>query len=154
MRLTTLEIILRAIPEGFLYILGFYTYTKTKININRYIISSILGGGLIGIMRGLPISYGIHTILLMISLTAVGVLINKINIIKSIQAGILVFASMFICEAINLLLIFSIFTKEMEHIFADPKLKIIYGIPSLVILGSFLGIYYRRLSKRKELQSV
>lgn len=154
LKLTTVEIIFRAIPEGFLYMFGFYVFTKTRFNIKRYIISSILGGGLIGIMRALPISYGIHTILLIISLAALSIFVNKIDTIKSIQAGILVFASMFICETINVLLIYSVFKKDMEYIFTDPKLKIIYGIPSLIILGGYLGWHYRKLSKRKELHSV
>lgn len=154
LKLTTIEIIFRAIPEGFLYIFGFYTFTKTRFNIKRYIVSSISGGGLIGVIRALPISYGIHTILLIISLAALSIFVNKIDTIKSIQAGILVFASMFICEAINVLLIYSVFRKDMNYIFSDPKLKIIYGIPSLIVLGGYLGWYYRKLSKRKELHSV
>lgn len=154
LKLTTIEIIFRAIPEGFLYMLGFYAFSKTRVNLKRYIISSILGGGLIGVVRALPISYGIHTILLIILLAGLCTFINKINTIKAIQAGILVFVSMFICEAINVLLIYSVFAKNMEYIFSDPKLKIIYGIPSLVIMGTCLGIYYRRLLKRKELHDV
>ena len=154
LKLTAIEIIFRALPESFLYILGFYTFAKKKLNLKRYIISGILGGGLIGIMRALPISYGIHTILLIISFAIISTFINKINTIKSVQAGILVFFSMFISEAINLLLIYIMFKKDVEHIFADPKLKIIYGIPSILILGTCLGGYYRSLSKRKGLLDV
>jgi hypothetical protein len=154
LKLTTIEIIFRAIPESFLYILGFYVFAKTRVNIKRYIISGILGGGLIGIMRALPISYGIHTILLIILFAVLSTFINKINTIKSIQVGILSFASMFICEAINTLLIYAVFKKDMEYIFADPTLKTIYGMPSLIIMACFFGCYYKRLSKRKELYNV
>jgi hypothetical protein len=154
LKLTTIEIIFRAIPEGFLYMFGFYVFTKTRFNIKRYIISSILGGGLIGIIRALPISYGIHTILLIISFVILNTFINKIGTIKSIQAGILAFASMFICEAINALLIYAVFKKDMDYIFADPTLKTIYGMPSLIIMVCFFGWYYKRLSKRKELYNV
>ncbi|MDF2615015.1 MAG: putative rane protein [Clostridia bacterium] len=154
LKLSALEIIFRAIPEGFLYILGFYAFSKARINIKRYVVSSMLGGGLIVVARALPISYGIHTILLILSLAALSTFVNKIDKIKSIQSGVLVFASMFICEAINVLLIYGVFKKDMQQIFTDPKLKIIYGIPSLVIMGTSLGMYYSRLSKRKELHNV
>lgn len=40
----------------------------------------------------------------------------------------------------------------MNHIFRDPNLKTIYGIPSLIIFACIIVLRYIRLLKRKELQ--
>ena len=42
LKLTLLEFFLRGLPEGFLIIFAVYVFSKTVINIKRYIVSSII----------------------------------------------------------------------------------------------------------------
>ena len=63
LKLSVVEFVARAVPEAFLFIFAIYTFSHTRINKKRYLLSSLLMTIMIFIIRSLPISYGIHTIL-------------------------------------------------------------------------------------------
>ncbi|MBU5485950.1 hypothetical protein KQI86_16635 [Clostridium sp. MSJ-11] len=149
-----IELFGRAIPEGFLFIFALYVFSGHAINKRDYLISSILMSIITFTVRLLPIHYGVHTILNIIGLIVLNVSINKIDIVKSIQAVIITVILQFICEGINVFIIQYIFKTDMNYVFGDSKLKILYGIPSLLIFTGILTLYYIRLLKRKELNHV
>ena len=153
-KLSIVEFVFRGLPEGFLVIFAMYSFSKTAIDIKRYILSSILFATLIYSIILLPIHYGVSTILSIISLIVLSVNINKIDIIKSIQVGIISTILEFICEGINVLIIQYIFKKDVNFIFNQPNLKVLYGAPSLIIFGCIVIIYYIRLLRRKDLRHV
>ncbi|MGL4738757.1 MAG: hypothetical protein ACRCW2_14990, partial [Cellulosilyticaceae bacterium] len=63
LNLSMIEFLLRAIPEGFIVIFGVYAFSKTRVvKKNLLIAGSILALSLY-LIRAIPISYGIHTIL-------------------------------------------------------------------------------------------
>lgn len=149
-----IEFIGRAVPEGFLFVFALYVFSKTRINKKSYLLASVIMGIITFIIRLLPIHYGVHTILNIILLIVIGVNINKIDVIKSIQAVIISIILQFICEGINVFIIQYIFKVSMNYIFDDPMLKTLYGIPSLGIFGLVVGVYYFILFKRKKLSNV
>ena len=153
LKLTILEVILRS-PEEFLIIFAVYVFSKNVINIKRYIISSIFYVSAIYIIRLLPIQYGVHTILCIIVIIVLTININKINIIKSIQSSIMAMILEFICEGINIFIIQYLFKADINYIFDKPLLKILYGIPSLVIFAFIVVTYYIYLVRRKKLKEV
>lgn len=144
----------RALPEGFLFVFSLYAFSKTAINKRNYLVSSILMGVLIFIVKLLPIHYGVHTILNIILLIILSVNINRISIIKSIQGAITLIILQFICEGVNVFIIQYIFKADMKYIFSDSILKTLYGIPSLIIFAVVMGVYYFILFKRKRLKHV
>lgn len=154
LKLTLLEFFLRGLPEGFLLIFAVYAFSKTAINIKKYIISSIIYVIAVYLIRLLPIQYGVHSILNIIVIIVLGVNISKINIIKSIQASIMAMILEFICEGINVFIIEYIFKADIVHVLSEPLLKILYGIPSLLIFVATVFTYYFWLAKRKKLSEV
>lgn len=150
LKLSFLEFFIRLIPEAFLVIFAVYAFSKTNINVKKYFISSVIFSIMIFIIRLLPIHYGVHTILGIIVLIALIVNINKIDIIKSIQAVIISIIVQFICEGVNVFIIQNIFKMDINYVFNEPLLKILYGIPSLIIFACIIIIYYIKVSKRKE----
>lgn len=144
-----LEFLVRAIPETFLFIFAVYAFSNTRLDIKKYLLSSvlmcILGFGI----RLLPIHYGVHTILVLIFIIILTININKIDTIKTIQAGIITVILQFICEAINVLIIQYVFVVQVDRVFNNPNLKILYGIPSTLIFAVFVSIYYFRMIRRK-----
>lgn len=154
LRLTLLEIFLRGLPEGMLIIFAVYAFSKTVINIKRYIVSSIIFLISVYLIRLLPIQYGVHTILNIIVIIVLTVNINKIVIIKSIQASIMAMIMEFICEGINMFIIQHMFKVEIVYLLSEPSLKILYGIPSLLIFAIIVFTYYAYLTRRKELREV
>lgn len=154
LRLTLLEVFLRSLPEEFLIIFAVYVFSKTDINVKKYIISSILYLIAVYIIRLLPIQYGVHTILNIIVIIVLAVNINKIAIIKSIQVSIMVLILLFICEGINIFIIQYIFKVNVINILSNTLLKVLYGIPSLVIFAATVFTYYFYLGRRKKLSEV
>lgn len=152
LKLTLLEFFFRGIPEEFLIIFAVYAFSKTTVNIKKYIISSIFLVITIYFIRFLPIQYGVNMILGLITIIVLTVNINKIDIVKAIKASIIAITLECICEAINIFIIQYIFKIDVNYVFKEPTLKIVLGIPSLLIFAFFVTTYYIIMSRRKELR--
>lgn len=152
--LSFFELIIRGIPEGILFVFAVHIFSNTKIKFKNYVVSSILLTITIFLIRMLPISYGIHTILNIIMLVVITSVVLKISIIDSIRSGILTAILMFICEGINMGLIQLINGNEIEKIFSNPILKTVYGLPSLIIFTIIILLYKFIKSNRKGIKSV
>lgn len=153
LKLTAFEFILRAIPEGFIFILASYALANRKINMNRYIISSLLASICVYLIRVFPINYGVHTILNFIVQTVILVNINKIDIIPAIKSAIITFIFLFISELLNMLALSYIFKDDLETMLSDEILKTLCGLPSLILFGIFAVCYYK-LSKKDDILNV
>ena len=149
LRLTAIEFIVRTIPEAFIYIFAAYLLSNTRINLNRYIISSLLFAVSTFIIRMLPINYGVHTILVIIVETIILVSINKINVIQAIKSTIIMIICLFILETLNVLMLGLVLKDQLKEIMQDPILKIVYGLPSLICFMIVVGCYYYIIRKRK-----
>ena len=154
LRLTTFEFIVRVLPEAFVFIFASYALANNKINMKRYIISSILFATCVYVIRMLPIDYGVHTILNIISQTAILISINKIDIIPAIKASIITFICLFIIELLNMLALSFIFKEHLEAIMSNTMLKTIYGLPSLGIFAIITVCYYYHLRKKDKFKYV
>lgn len=155
LQLTFLELFIRAIPECLLFVFAVYAFSNTKIDKRKYFIASATLAVTIFIIRELPISYGVHTLLNIMALIIIATTINKIDIIKSIKSGIITAVLLFVCEGVNIFLLQCIFQEEMMiRIFETPALKTIYGVPSLIIFAVAVLIYYKICSKKREMKYV
>ena len=152
LKLSAIEFAARAIPEAFLLIFAVYTFSSTRMNKKNYLLSSLLMIIMIFIIRSLPISYGIHTILSIIVIILLSYSINGIDVINCIKSTIITIIFQLICEGTNIFIIQYILGKDMNHIFTNPNLKTIYGIPSLIIFACIISFRYIKLLKREELQ--
>lgn len=154
LKLSLFEFIVRVIPEEFIFVLAAHAFSKTGINLKKYLLSATLFSSVVYLIRLLPIQYGIHTTLNLIVLIVLVSSINKIDIIKSIRAGIIIFIFDFIFEGLNLLFVQLVLKIDLNSIVNNFILKTLYGLPSLAIFGIIVMVYYFRLSKRKELKYV
>lgn len=154
LHLSFLEFVVRGIPEGILFIFSVYVFSNTKIETKNFIIASLSLSIATFLVRMLPISYGIHTILNIIVLVIIATIIIKVSIIDAIRSGILTAILMFVCEGINMGLIQITHGSDMERIFTDPVLKTVYGIPSLMIFTIILLVYKFIKFNRKGFKSV
>jgi hypothetical protein len=154
LRISWFEFIVRGIPEEFLFVLAVHAFSKTGINLKKYLLSGTLFWVSAYLIRLLPIQYGINTILSLIALIVIVNFINKIDIIKSIRAGLIVVILQFVFEGINLILIQFMLKIDLKSVMSNPISKTLYGIPSVILFGIFVIAYYIRLSKRKELKYI
>lgn len=149
MEVSLLELFARGIPESALFILASYIFSKRQLDLKRFVVSTVVYSLLVYIIRLLPIQYGINNILTVFAIIAVNIMINRIDIIKSIKIAIFIFIIQFICEGINIFILQYLFKYDLNYIFSDAKLKILYGIPSLIIFGAILLLFYFIYIKRK-----
>jgi hypothetical protein len=154
LKLSAFEFIFRTLPEAFLFILAGYSFSKTKINVIRYIISSILYAVAIYFIRFLPINYGIHTILGIICMNILICYVNKIDIILAIKSSIVATIVLFLLEGLNMLILNFLFKEQLEMIMYNSKLKTLFGLPSLIFYAVVVINYYIYLRKRNKLKNV
>ena len=154
LRLTMFEHEVRLIPEVLLFIFATYAFSSTKINIKRYIFSSISLGVCVFLIRMLPINYGVHTILNLIVLTIITIVINNIDVINGIRSSIITSILLFFCEGFNVLILNILYGETIQQLIADPITKTIYGMPSLICFAIIVISYYCFLSKRGRFKDV
>ena len=154
LKITLFEFIVRGIPEEFLFVFAVYTFTRTAINLKKYLIASGVFWISEYLIRSLPIQYGINTVIGLIALIIIAIGICKIDTVKSIRAGIIAFLLCFICEGITILFINFVLRLDINAIMGDPILKTLYGLPALLIFGIVTGLYYYRLYRNDKLACI
>lgn len=145
LKLTLFELIVRTIPEGFLFILASYIFASQQIDKKRYCIAGVLIGICTYLIRMLPINFGVHTIILLVLYTLIGILICKINVVRCITAGLVSIIIMFTSELLNVVLIQKILEIPLEKVVGNPYMKQLYFMPSLLIFASVMFILYKLL---------
>ena len=131
--MSLLFLIGRVIPESLLFAWAFYTLSQTKMHLKRCFLSVIIMVILSFGINLLPIHYGVHTLLTMVGLVITNIVINKISTIKLITVTFGTIIIEFICEIIDLLTLQYFFNIDTEYISSNAQLKILYGLPSLVL---------------------
>lgn len=148
LKISITELLVRTLPECFLIIFMIQGLSNSKINKNKYIISSILLSIIIYVIRLLPIHYGVHTILNIIVIVMICTFINKITTIKSITYSLILMSSLALSEALNLYFIYKVFGENIGDIFNNPLKKCISGMPSMIILA-IVALFIFRLKDRR-----
>jgi hypothetical protein len=151
LKLPVIEFFIRMIPEGFLFVFANYSFSGHAIDRKRYIISSLLFSLSGYLIRLLPISFGVHTILNIIILIALVTSINRISLVECITSTIGTFIIMLISEMINVFIIKNVLKLDIEQVFAQPVLKSVLGLPSLLISISIIAGYYFISNRRSKM---
>lgn len=148
LKVTLIELILRAVPEAFIYMFAMYAFSGQKLDKIQYIKASIGLAMSMFAIRFLPISYGIHTILILMVIIAISVMFNKLNIVGVITASIINVVIQFMAEGINIMFIQYCLGKNLQEVVGNPISKTIYGVPSLILWALVITAYYRMMRKR------
>jgi len=138
MSLSLNELYLRVLPEALLYIYALYVLINRKIEIKRYILTSLLLCLYIFFVRSLPIEKYVHTILFLIGYILIAEKLVKIKMFKAISLCMITVILLLLSEILNMMLVSLVFRiplAEVEgFISQDTFTKILYGLPSLLIL--------------------
>lgn len=147
-----IKFIFRGIPESCIHMYAMYTLNHKKIHKRNYISSSMILAGCMVLITKLPISYGIHTLLVMMTLISLAVIMNGLRIDYCISIGIVNAIIQFIAEGVNIVLIRKVFRQEMSTVMANPITSTLYGIPSILIFfGAVwaMGKFTNRVKRNK-----
>lgn len=153
LKLTIMEFFIRAIPEMFTLVFAATMLAKEKVDKKKYFITSIMLCVGVSLIRRLPITFGVHTILNIILMTILITIIGKINAVKAIRSSMIITIVMVICEVLNILIISKILAVDLAIVSSTPELKIIYGYPSLVFFVLFTVAYYKFVYKKRMIQN-
>lgn len=139
LKLSALEFFFRTIPESFLCVFLAYIFYNKNIHKIPIITTSISFAIATYLIRLLPISYGVNTMISMIAFIVISVYVLKIPVnISAFTIFISVILISF-CEWINAVVLTNIF-KINE--FINATLKFIYYIPSLIMFIAIVSIIY------------
>lgn len=153
MKLSIIEFLFRSIPEGLLFIYAAHIFSKKDIRLKPFLLSSILLAITSYGVQFLPIHKGINNILNIAAYILLCTKLNKIDFMKSVKA---VFGSMllgFICEGINVFLIQAVLKLDINYIFSIPRLKVLYGIPSLLLLAIIITTVHWKTTRKKNIET-
>lgn len=149
LKLTVLEFIFRGIPESFLIILAGYIINYRKINLEQYCAASIIYALAAYLIRMLPIAYGVHTILDIIVIILLLVKINKISVLRAISCSLIFMIILSICEWINVFILENLIKLNIEEVFKSRIDKILYSIPSMILFGLIILLFYIFIYRNK-----
>ena len=99
------------------------------------------------IIRSLPISFGIHTILMIFIFIMLLHSMLKVDLTQAVKGVILAFLTLLLVEWVSLALLTSFSMFEMESIMADPWQRFLAGIPSLVVLLLIALFIHKKVSR-------
>lgn len=142
-----ITILLRGIPEAFIHMYAMYAFANKEIHKKRYILSSIVLAFMMVLISKLPISYGIHSILVVMVIIGLGIMGNQLEIIYCTSVAIINMIIQFLTEGINVLFIEKVLKMELASAMAYPLQKALYGIPSLVMFFLIIWIISRWIGK-------
>ncbi|WP_409070165.1 hypothetical protein ACFLKB_05355 [Clostridium sp. FAM 1755] len=148
LKISVIELLIRTLPECFLLIFIIQVFSNSRVNKNKYLLSSILLSIIVYLIRLLPIHYGVHTILNLIAIMLICTFINKITPIKAISYSLILSIFLALIEALNLYFINKIFTENIGNVFKNPFKKTIYLMPSMIILIGIILLILKIRNRR------
>lgn len=148
------EIFLNSLPQNFAMVLGIYAFNKQKIQAKKFWICMAISMGIIFIIRILPVSLAIHTLLGMIVLLFLGVYYLGFPIHKAIKSVFYTTIIILLIEIINVEILTRIYNKDgFKAIMADPLTNAIAGFPASMALFIIILILYLLLTKHSKRSS-
>jgi signal transduction histidine kinase len=146
------DLLIKGIPESFLFVLAVYVFTRIRFNFKKYVILSLIFTFIIYLTRWLPINLGTHTMLSLLILILLFIVANKVDlqmIIKSIVSVIIIAIIIVISEELNVLLLIAFWgqSKAGKLLSGSSIMVSVYEIPSTVIFALVILASYFVLAK-------
>lgn len=116
-------IITRTFPESLILVLSGVVLLGINIDKKRIFKDGIILGMIIGIIRLLPITFGVHSILSMISLCIILLRYDNNDIVKSMVSTCLVWISLALSECIYILISISFLNIKVERLTDNTTLQ-------------------------------
>jgi hypothetical protein len=131
--------------------LSMQVFSGNKTSGKKYVIASLGLAVVVFLTRILPISFGVHTFILLAIYIGIGYYYLGIKINKTILAALASIVLLSAADLANVFLLINIGGIPMETILNEESLKrILYGMPSLAIFLMIVLVYSKFISRRKK----
>ena len=144
------------IPQGFLFVLATYIFTKTKFNFKKYILISSIVTVLTYLIRFLPITIGVNTMLSLLVLIMTFLISYKFDlpkIVNLIVSVIIIFFMIGVSELLNEIILNLIFGKVQSQALLNsgsPLVRSLCMLPTNIIFAAIVLIVYLILSGKRK----
>jgi len=150
------QLLIKGIPEGFLMILALHVFTRTKIEMKKYITISVLYIVITYLVRFLPITLGVNTMLSLLTMLLLFQATYKAQlgkVVRSVISVVAIIICVMISEMLNMLVLYTIYgqSKAEELLnFGTELTKSVATIPSTIFLGLFIFLAHLVLTKMEK----
>ena len=152
LKIIIIEFLLRGIPEAMMLNLGLYTFANMVVNKRQFFVGVLMVAALQIPIMLLPITYGLHTPIIMIVIIILFQKIHKVDMMVATRCGIISITIEMICEIINIGVIKLFSNRALSEIFSNPIHKVIYELPSVILSNIILIGIYIWLKKQQKLK--
>lgn len=144
------EYLLCYLAQCFIIMLGVYAFCKKKLAMPQYLVAvAMLFFCAVIIRKLLPISFGVHTLFIMMVTVLVSIWYLKFPINSSVRSGIYMTLILLLGEIINILFLNVLLGKErFVAVMGNSVTKFVYAIPSTVIALLITLFYYLAMQKK------
>lgn len=149
LRLTLTDLLILGIPESLLVILSVCLFSQKRLTCKHYILSVILYSASGFIVRMLPISFGVHTIINIIVLILICLYMLKISVLKAISYTFITFILVSFCEAVYFTLMTKLLKFDIVLEASNNLMKDLYEFPSLILFAIVILMVARIYKKSK-----
>jgi len=130
-----LYLISQDLPESIVETLVLFALLHLRFEPKKFIIVAILQT-FTNLVRLLPIAFGMHTMILMISLTIYTRIFTKEKLSKILTSVVLIFAFSVTMQTVYIPLLLKITNLSLEYIASSPALRAALSLPyELALLG-------------------
>lgn len=128
-----LNLILQDFPESIIFAFVCFTLLNFKLEWKKIFIVSLLQT-LTNLVRLLPIAFGMHTLILTISLVLYISLITKLRLSKVFIAVIICMVIVVISQAIYYYPMLRFFNLDIQDVVSNPITRAIFSVPEYIAL--------------------
>jgi hypothetical protein len=148
MQIPFLQWVLQTIPECLATASLALVLAERQLEVKKILFVGMVQAVVVFGVRLLPLTFGVHTIILIIALAAIVHLATKANLSKCLLFALVAMITLIIAETVAIGVIVYVLEFDPEYIFSNPFLRIIGGWPQIMI--TFLVAYAigKRLKRR------
>ena len=149
LQLILFEYILGYGLQAFIIIFGIHTFSKQNIETKKYLLVSTMVAIITFLVRQLPISFGVHTIIDMLAFIILCIVLLKMPAIKVIRSMSIVLALLLISEMIGVLIEGAVFGSDRyQNMMNNPVQRAIVSVPINLLFLLLVTLFYYILKKK------
>lgn len=146
MRIPLIVLLIQGIPEQIGVVALAFALAKIPLNWKRECLSGIVLALTAYLLRMLPITFGVHTIILIGILFFILYTYGNVNLTHSIVYSLISFLALIIFEMIFVTLSMNLFGLDYNSLMINTKMRILVAIPQVIML--YLTAYIVRLFRK------
>lgn len=134
--------------QDIIVVLGIFTFNKKPIEIRKFILINTIFIPTTILVRCLPISFGIHTLINLAVLIFITFYFFHFDLYPTVKSTLVTIVLLLLTEIISIFTMLGVFGQEtMNVIMLDSYLKALSTIPMNFLFGIIILFQYKRMLK-------